>query len=114
MTKKFTKGDRVLVHATVYCGYQVLRDKIIYEPVQECQPGLKRSLARSVVDKPYEALVVGYSYRQAGIKTWDEYEGSSNYLMHTKRHSVVMVQPTWTSRWLRPYACLEEDLELCE
>lgn len=113
MTKKFVKGDRVLVHATVRSGYQQKNyTQMIFEPPQERPRDLKRSLVRNAIVDPCQAMVTGYSYRVTGIMISDNYSGSSGRLAFTKHHPVTMVQPIYSRRWLRPWACLAEDLEL--
>lgn len=115
MSRKFTKGDRVLARATVRCGYQQEGyGRIIVEPPQKSAPDHKRTMVRIPFIEFCEAIVVGYSWRATGVRTWDECVETPRYLMFEKRHSVVMVQPTHTSRWLKTHVCLEEDLELCE
>ncbi len=57
-------------------------------------------------------IVVGYGIRQVGILT-DRFCEFGSYTK-IENVSVVMVQPTVTQRWLKPWACLEEDLIVVE
>jgi len=73
----------------------------------------KRNLWRYEYETPWIGMVTGWSVRKTGDSVpsggdWDDYE--QGYLREDKSHKVVMIQPLRTERWLRPIACLEEDV----
>jgi len=74
----------------------------------------KLNLWRYEYSRPVLGMVVGWSFRQTGESvpssgSYDDY--FQGYLAADKRHKVIMVQPLANERWLRPIACLEEDIE---
>jgi len=117
------KGDVVLVHATVFCH----RTGGDLGPMNEARPeshlvhspagvGDQRQLWR-LPHKPWRGLVTGRTYLATGIVKYgysgpyDSYDGDLE-LVEDKRHIVLCVQPLDTKRWLKPWRCLEADLEV--
>ena len=110
------KGDIVKVSAivqTCYVTYPVrLQDiapygKMIHKPTGG---GRLKCLFRSPCSA--RGVVVGYSYRATGWYGYQE-EDCPAHLMEDKRHRVTRVQPLdGTGRYYKPFACLEEDLEV--
>ena len=81
----------------------------------------KRNLWRYEYAEPWLGMVTGWAIRMTGESVSSGYEGDSldgtydfvsGHLASDKSHKVVMVQPLHTDRWLRPVACLEEDLSV--
>jgi hypothetical protein len=116
--KKFQKGDRVTVRATVFTKERKYRQftgampEVAYEPVrQHCKRGIPRRLMRVPEQEPWEGIVVGYSKRWTGFhmsgRDWDD----PGWIGDQVAHEVVMVIPTDRVLWERPLPCLEADLE---
>ena len=118
------KGTPVKVRAKVASGYyseesvQMMTGASIIaspgKPVRKCRIVAHRQLIRIELDPPIEAIVVGKSLRKTGIRHGGNCDTGSGYLTGVESHPVVMVQPIHTPRWLRPYACLEADLEVTD
>lgn len=111
---KYKKGDKVLVRATVYTKEGMRRwgySEVVYEPQRSDSRGYPRCLNRVQDDEPWIGVVVGCSVRKTGIHFPGSGYDDPGELRDEKNHPVVMVIPTHTSQWIRPYACLESDLE---
>lgn len=64
--------------------------------------------------EPITGVVVGWSTRISGIyypgkSSWDEYDPGD--IRDTQVHKVIMIEPLTTEQWIKPLACIEEDLE---
>ncbi|NIQ88653.1 MAG: hypothetical protein GWN93_06060 [Deltaproteobacteria bacterium] len=75
----------------------------------------QRNLWKYDYPQPWRGIVVGWSTRQTG-KVYpaggDMYDYEPGYLQVDMTFTVIMVQPLDTNRWVRPIACLEEDLDV--
>lgn len=114
------KGDQVLVKATVWTEYGPgYEDELVHQPTRWSGPDLRRikSLRRERWAQPRHGLLVGYSYLATGCgygsaalsASWDE---DSPALREDRRHRVWVVEPLDNNRYIKPWHCLEEDLEL--
>ena len=75
----------------------------------------QRNLWRYTYPQPWQGIVVGWSTRQTGKvypPSGGYYDYEPGYLQVDKTFTVFMVQPLDTNRWVRPIACLEEDLDV--
>ena len=103
------KGQRVHAKAYVRSGYFPHADLNSIEIV--AGPGYNSQKVRSLArfKSEFEGIVVGISHRMTGVCEVCHSEGIGE-LTNTSRHPVVMVQPLYTQRWLKPHACLNKDL----
>ena len=117
------KGDVVLVRAVISTKNDPKPysanwpGEIIHQPDDEIKSGYhnrqKRVMRRHTLINPMECLVVGRSTRitgmyHMGIGSYDNFD--PGYLYNTTTHKVIIVQPMDTQRYIKPYACLEEDI----
>lgn len=115
---EIAKGLQVRARGYVQSGY-FWRSGVKGDPARSivCDPGEREHyIARMLIrwDVPFEGIVVGISHRVTGLnwlKTnrWNDIDAS---LKDEKRHVVVMIQSTHTSRYQKPRACLLKDLEV--
>ncbi len=113
------KGDVVTVNAIVYTRYgdglQGLHETLIHyaEDWGTHHPGKMQNLFRGARQAiPWRGLIVGKSHRVTGTLVDPGSENDLPYLMADKVHPVWLVEPLDAQRWIKPAACLEEDLEL--
>jgi hypothetical protein len=119
------KGDIVLVNASVYTkgteqsqmppGSGWSLPKEIVRPEYEGKGWQKhpRGMRRITYKTPFFGLAIGYSTRQTGWFIWGSYD-EPGHLTETTHHPVIMVQPLFTDRFLKPFASLPEDLEIIQ
>jgi hypothetical protein len=112
------KGDKVLVKSVVFtkdrcypAGYQ-WPAKVVHVPPapKDRRRNHIRALMRVDYKEPFKALVIGRSTRISCVHHWT-YANGEGFITDDTTHKVIMVTPLNTQRYLRPYACLEEDLE---
>lgn len=125
------KGTKVVVKACVFSSVAGLSDGPTYSEVMRQAPTAKLNTGTVVREPefqcvrprriwryevwPWEGMVVGWSHRQTGDLVQSRHTESDHergYIKGVKRHLVVMVQPLHTDRYLRPSACLADDLEI--
>jgi len=100
-------NDRPAVHDHMPLGASASIVKMIHRPKMD---GITRNLWRVQYTKAWEGIITGYSFRNTGrVLGGTDYE-DPGYLYEDKRHKVIMVQPLYTNRWLKPIACLAEDI----
>lgn len=120
-----SKGTKVRVHKSVYTKqrnklqpFELHENDWYGENLTNIETSgytKPRDLRRVTHDKPIEGIVVGWSTRISGKYLPGSNWGSPGGLYDTTHHTVIMVQPTNTSRWIKdPLACLEEDLEVLD
>lgn len=106
------KGTVVLVKAEVRTGFHSIpEDEVLHTPRTYLGTGRLKKLYKHTID-PYRAIVVGHSYLATG--RWQPGWEELAELVEDRRHSVVLVEPLQGTRYLKPRACLEEDLELLD
>lgn len=113
------KGDIVRASAYVVAEYGGYGD-VIHEPSKEFLDGVSkyhsthriRRLRRR--NRVFVGMVIGYTFRQTGYQyVGYDYEDPT-YLNEDKRHFVYLVEPIDRQRWLKPFACLPNDLEVLD
>lgn len=128
---KYAKGDVVLVAASVFTEsgrdtkpHEITLSALIHATNRGVRhdnltllhrgkkdwTGTTRDLWRYQYDAPWRGLVIGFGFRQTGAVHHGSYD-DPGYLTVDKRHTVIMVEPLDTTRFLQPIACLEDDLQ---
>ena len=118
---RLKKGDVVWVHAVVEASCGDARHEhessvtLIHIPDKKKWPSMIKRLYRVSLEPPERGIVVGESYRATGWyqdSRFNDGDWEPAYLQEDKRHPVVIVQPLDNPRYLKPWACLPNDLEL--
>lgn len=108
------KGDLVRVKAQVVTRFPNIwtGGTLVHEP-KRGQATSKKCLYRLDFE-PWTGMIVGKSYLATGLyeQAGDYWDGNYASLKEDKRHAVWLVEPIDSNRWVKPFACLEVDLEL--
>jgi hypothetical protein len=116
------KGFKVRAAGYVRSGYFSRGAGIHYDYITEIEVPVERDnyMARMLLryEEEFAGIIVGVSHRMTGYchrsGSYSRWDYGDKKLVLPKRHFVVMVQPTHTSKWLKPRACLLKDLKLLE
>jgi len=120
---RLKKGDVVWVRAVVETSCGAARHEhepgvsLVHIPDKKKwpTPGLRKRMYRVSLEPPERGLVTGESYRATGWylgSHFNDGDWEAAHLQEDMRHPVIIVQPLDNPRYLKPWACLSQDLEL--